>query len=230
MVNNFSKVKLFLQFDDPNTYYFLQIIKRRKDNPEMSNHSKIIKDIYIYSLEQFESMKDQIIELCHKNNARAYLRLNKRCTKKTGLQVLKRITELIIDENYKAIPNVYASVSGEFHADKDKKWIVDIDDTDECKDVIKIIYNLQLETGKEPLTECFPTKNGIHILTRPFNLQKFKITYPNIDVHKDNMVILYENTKNRNHKSTKITKYNNCNSYNITELNPENREKVLDIL
>lgn len=204
MVNNFSKAKLFLQFDDPNTYYFLQIIKRRKDNPEMDNHSKIIKDIYIYSLEQFESMEDKIINLCCKNNARAYLRLNKRCAKKTGFQVLKRITELIISEDYKAIPNVYASISGEFHADEDKKWIVDIDNTNEYDNIIKLVHDLQTETGREPLTECFPTKDGMHIVTRPFNLQQFKGVYSDVDVHKDNMIILYENTtKNRNHPENK---------------------------
>jgi hypothetical protein len=197
MVNNFNKSKLFLQFDNPNTYYFLQIIKRRKDNPEMDNRSKIIKDIYIHSREQFELIENQVINLCHENNARAYLRLNKRCSKKTGLQVLKRITELIISENYNAIPNVYASISGEFHSDEDKKWIVDIDNIDNRKDlddVIKTVYNLQFETGREPLTDMFPTKNGIHIVTRPFNLQKFKLLYSDIDIHKDNMIILYENT------------------------------------
>jgi len=197
MVNNFNNSKLFLQFDNPNTYYFLQIIKRRKDNPEMENHSKIIKDIYIHSLEQFERIEDQVISLCHENNARAYLRLNKRCSKKTGLQVLKRITELIISENYNAIPNVYASISGEFQSDEDKKWIVDIDDVDNRADlytILRIVHDLQLETGREPLTHMFPTKTGMHIVTRPFNLQKFKALHSDIDTHKDNMIILYENT------------------------------------
>jgi hypothetical protein len=36
-----------------------------------------------------------------------------------------------------------------------------------------------------------PTKSGIHIITRPFNLKNFKEKYPDVDVHKDNMVILY---------------------------------------
>jgi len=36
-----------------------------------------------------------------------------------------------------------------------------------------------------------PTKSGVHIITRPFNLKKFKEKYPNVDVHKDNPTILY---------------------------------------
>ena len=35
------------------------------------------------------------------------------------------------------------------------------------------------------------TKNGIHIITCSFNLQKFKQDYPEIEVHKDNPINLY---------------------------------------
>jgi hypothetical protein len=36
-----------------------------------------------------------------------------------------------------------------------------------------------------------PTKNGIHLITNPFNLNAFKFGFPNIDVHKNNPTILY---------------------------------------
>ena len=36
-----------------------------------------------------------------------------------------------------------------------------------------------------------PTKNGYHIITKPFNLKQFKDKYPDIDVHKNNPTILY---------------------------------------
>jgi len=57
------------------------------------------------------------------------------------------------------------------------------------------VENLQTETGKEPMLEVLPTKNGYHMITRPFNLSKFKLLINDLDVrldvHKDNPTILY---------------------------------------
>jgi hypothetical protein len=144
-------------------------------------------------------MEDEIIQTCVAHNARAYFRINKRSSKKTAMQMFKRVTDLIISENYKAVKNAFSSVSGEFHGDEDKKWIIDIDDVsidtfNHSKQQIEIrelLLELQTETGREPMMNYIPTKSGIHIITRPFNLKKFKEKYPEIDVHKDNPTILY---------------------------------------
>jgi hypothetical protein len=55
----------------------------------------------------------------------------------------------------------------------------------------ELILDLQRETGNEPMMEFIPTKGGVHIITRPFNLNKFKSQYPEIDVHRDNPTCLY---------------------------------------
>jgi hypothetical protein len=199
MKNNFDLVRKMLDFGSSDTYYFLQILKRRKDNPDLGKDMKVIGDYFIYSMDQFNRMEDEIIQVCVTHNARAYFRINKRSSKKTAMQMLKRVTDLIISENYKEVKNAFSSVSGEFHGDEDKKWIVDIDDVSidtfnhskEQIEIRELIYNLQLETGKEPMMKFIPTKSGIHIITRPFNLKNFKEKYPDVDVHKDNMVILY---------------------------------------
>jgi hypothetical protein len=161
----------------------------------------VIDDLFIYSLEQFNRMEQEIIKTCTVHNARAYFRVNKRSMKKSALMMLKRVTDLIISENYKGVKSAYSSVSGEFHSDDDKKWIVDIDNFDNSKmgeslqahAIYQNLESLQRETGREPMMEVIPTKSGIHIITRPFNLQKFKEMYPDTDVHKDNMSILFCN-------------------------------------
>ena len=199
MKNNFDLVRKMLDFDNSDTYYFLQILKRRKDNPDLGKDMKVIGDYFIYSMDQFNRMEDEIIQTCITHNARAYFRINKRSSKKTAMQMLKRVTEHIISENYKAIKNAFSSVSGEFHGDEDKKWIVDIDDVsidtfNHSKKQIEIrelLVDLQTETGREPMLNFIPTKNGVHIITRPFNLKRFKEKYPDLDVHKDNPTILY---------------------------------------
>jgi hypothetical protein len=57
--------------------------------------------------------------------------------------------------------------------------------------MMSLLTDLQNETKKEPRLDIIPTKNGVHIITRPFNLQKFKGFHPGMDVHKENPTLLY---------------------------------------
>ena len=198
-MNNFDLIRKMLSFPDGNAFYFLQILKRRKDNPDLGKDMIHIADYYIYSLEQFDGLRQRIIHQCDTENARAYFRLNRRDSKKVAMQVLKRTVDHIMSENYRAVKNAFASCAGEFNSDPDKTWIVDIDNisidtfnhSGEQKKIRQLVYDLQVDTGKEPIMNIIPTKGGVHIITRPFNLDKFKTQYPEIDVHRDNPTILY---------------------------------------
>lgn len=198
MVNNFEQIKPLLKFDSSDDFYFLQIFQRRKDNPELKEPMRVIGDYYIYSIEQFEKLEKHIIEMCTAKNARAYIRLNRRDAKKIGLQMLKRISEMLIQENYRSIKNAYPSVVGEFHSDKDKSWLIDIDykDFEGQENLLEQIHadieQLQKETKREPRMDKIPTKNGYHLITRPFNVHLFRKKWPQIvDIHKDNPTILF---------------------------------------
>jgi len=190
-VNNSAKIGTMITFEKDD-FYFLQILKRRKDNPEMEKDMVVIKNYYVESMDQYIKLIPRIILLCQYENARAYFRLNKRNYKKIGLQMIKRVADHISSGNNKAIKTAFDSICGEYHSDTDKKWIVDIDSIDNnINDVLFELTNLQLQTEKEPMMEIIPTKNGVHIITRPFNLKKFRETFSGIDVHKDNPTILY---------------------------------------
>lgn len=184
-------------FPNENSFYFLEIIKRRKENPDMLRHAHLVRDFYIYSLKEFDELEGKIKDLCEINNARAYFRLNLRDSKKIAHQFLKRLSELLITEDYKAIPKSYASVVGEFHSDPDKKWLIDLDNDDAPFGIDALVTDVVLTidkiTGGNPDTVIarIPTKNGVHLITRPFRLDIFKGELPNIEVHKDNPTILY---------------------------------------
>jgi len=198
-VNNFDSIRAMLEFPDENSFYFLQVLKRRKDNPDLGKDMKHIADYYIYSLEQFDELKPRIIAQCDVENARAYFRINRRDAKKVAMQVLKRTVDYIMSEDYRAVKNAFASCAGEFHSDPDKKWIVDVDwkdipegvDQDEyLNEIISKVQELVAETRRDDTVRTIPTKNGIHVICRPFNLQKFREFYQ-VDTHKDNPTILY---------------------------------------
>ncbi len=42
MINNIEIIKSLLKFESPDEFYFLQIIKRKKDNPEIGSNSLVI--------------------------------------------------------------------------------------------------------------------------------------------------------------------------------------------
>lgn len=200
MIDNFEKVRNLLKFPNPTSFYFLEIIKRRKENPEMTKHASIIKDFYIYSLDEFDKLEGKIKELCDRENARAYFRLNLRDSKKIAFLYLKRLSELLLTEDYKNLPKIYASVVGEFHQDSEKKWLLDLDKKgEEEEDELDFITDLGiLEASLKHYgvwIDCIKTKNGVHIITKPFRLDTFlnwiELANISVDVHKDNPTILY---------------------------------------
>lgn len=194
-VNNSVQVTKMMSFDE-NDFYFLQIIKRRKENPDMVRSENVIKNFYIDSLEDYIKLIPLVIRICDFENARAYMKINKRNYTKLALDMNKRVVEYIASGQTKSLKNAFDTVTGLYHCDKDKKWIVDIDwvdfeDKDEPQKVLSYVTELQIEGGREPMTEIIPTKNGVHFITRPFNLKKFKTVYPKTDVHRDNHTLIY---------------------------------------
>ena len=200
MVNNTEQIRSMLQFDSEDTFYFLQIFKRRKDNPNMAKDMIVIANYCVNSLEHFDKLMPDVVKQCQDNNARAYFRLNRRSYRKTSLKALKMIAGYIEDGNYQAVRNAFDSAAGSYHSEPDKTWIIDIDYVDLVGDhdqainaVIKLVQTLITETDRDDTVWTLNSKNGIHLICRPFNLQKFKSLYPKIDVHKDNPTILYAN-------------------------------------
>ena len=198
-MDNFKAIRDLLNFSDKDKFYLLQIFKRRKDNPEMKKDMTIIDSFYISSLEQYDEMEERIKKICIDNNARAYFRLNRRSFKQVALKTLSRIAKMIEDGNYEHVKRAYLSCAGEFHKEEDKTWIIDLDRngaSDEAYDayINSVIFETQQliqETGKDDSMSIIPTKNGLHLICRPFNASKFKRIFPEIDLHKDNPTVLY---------------------------------------
>jgi len=198
-INNFNIIRDFLSFNEDD-FYFVQIIKRRKDNPDMKRGEATIKNYYINSFDEYDKLIPVITNQCIYENARAYFRLNKRNYKDLSLKVMNRGLVYVAANQHKALRNVFDAVAGEHHSDPVRKWLVDVDkdefecldDYDErCRDVGELLTELQKLTKNEPMLELVYTKNGTHFITRPFNLKVFKEHYTEMDVHKDATTLLY---------------------------------------
>ncbi|WP_196300488.1 hypothetical protein, partial [Streptococcus pneumoniae] len=85
---------------------FLQIIRRRKENPTARVAQQTVKNFYLKNADELAERRDEIINWCNLHNARAYLRLNVRSKKKVALRTLALIAENISNDNFN-IKNCY---------------------------------------------------------------------------------------------------------------------------
>lgn len=191
MINNFDKIISIMSFDDPNDFYFVQLIKRKKDNPDMKGDSAVIKEWFVSSIDYLLSKKESMIEMANNYNARLTIRINRRNYKKLGLKMIADITQKLESENYKGLKSSFSSVAGKYASDPDKKWIVDIDSEDlEKLEEIKRVINRSMPDVEKIITEI-PSKSGIHLIVRPFDLREFKKLFKDIEIKKDNPTNLY---------------------------------------
>jgi hypothetical protein len=202
-IDNFDQIRGMLDFSIPGTFYFLQILKRRKENPDLGKDMVHIADYYIDSLAKYDDLKPMIIRQCDAENARAYFRLNRRDEKRVASEALKLMVEYVVSENYKPARSVYASCAGKYHSEKNKTWIVDLDWKDIPHGFTKDIYIDSVIFSIESITKSYKpdapqnivkiqTMNGMHLIVSPFRLDEFEKHFPGIDVHKDNPSILYQ--------------------------------------
>jgi hypothetical protein len=192
MINNFDLIKGLMNFSSDDEFYFVQILLRKKDNPETqgsNNNARLIKSYFISSVEKLEELKGEMILLADYYNARVCISLNKKSYYKSAFHMLKKVTDQILNKDYKSVRRAYNSVAGEFSTG-DKIWLLDVDDKEfDSTELLQMINELQPVGDKYLAT--IPTKNGYHLITKPFNIQEFVKKYPEIQIHKNNPTILY---------------------------------------
>lgn len=195
MIDNFEIIKPLLSFDNENEFYFLQIIQRKKDNKTQtvlgtSNNSRLIKAYYIYSIEQLDKYKNEIVSLCELFNARAGIGLNKRDARMISLEMMSLLAFNIKNNHFSQLGALYNTTCGQHFVSKDKCWILDIDNKDFNINLITdVIHDLNPIGNK--LLAIIPSKNGFHAITKPFDLRDFGVLYPEIEIHKNNPTNLY---------------------------------------
>jgi len=189
-MNNFGLIVPLLRFDSDDDFYFVQLHMRKKEHIELGSKSYVIKSYYITSIEHLEERMEEMIKICDMFDARAYINLNRRSFEKLTYQLLKKLSDKILNKDFATICRAYNSVCGEFSNEPNKKWVVDIDGDSGLSPIIDAINNCN-PTGYNKIFGIIPTKNGQHIISQPFNIEEFKKSYPNIDIQKNNPTLLY---------------------------------------
>ena len=189
-INNLEIIKPLLEWETPDDFYFVQILRRKKENPDNTSNNTVIRTYYVSSVEVLDKMFPEMALLAKFYNARVYINLNRRSYEKLAFQMLKKVTDCIINKGFKDVKNAYNSVCGAFHNEKNKKWIIDLDGVAEHEErhFIDVISELD---GK--IYACIPTVGGKHLITSPFNIQEFsnKCAGNLPDIQKNNPTLLF---------------------------------------
>jgi hypothetical protein len=192
MTDNFDKIASILKFDSEDDFYYLQILQRKKENKELGSNSRVIRNYYINSVDHLMKRKEEIVRLCEVFNARASIRLNRRSYSKVAFKAMQNLANTMSNREYKFVGKSYDRACGQCHNDPDKTWILDIDGRHDAYFTDDITHFIGL---REPIGDKFiaeiPSKNGVHLIVKPFNLTDFKEFYPDVEIHKDNPTNLY---------------------------------------
>ena len=191
MIDNIDLILPFINPESDDDYYFLQLIKRKKENPKLNTNSKIIKNYYIKSKDDLLKKYEEIKAICIATNSRASIRLNKRSFRISALKSMENIANSMISNNNK-VYNCFNRSAGIHHNDHNKKWILDFDSFIADKDIESYKYFINsIEPIGNKILAKIPSKNGFHLITKPFNSQIFKRDFPQIEIHKDNPTNLF---------------------------------------
>lgn len=194
-VDNFDIINRLLSYNSGDDFFYLEIIKRRKDNPDLPRSEKTIKKYYL-TQGDLSKYKTNIIEACKLNNARAYINLNRRNFKDVAYEMNYQIAFYLKNKQYNACKGLFDTCCGKINSDKNKKWVLDIDTKDrEMINKYAQIVN-DIRTSDESFAFEIPTINGVHIISSPFNHNLFAqeceiAKLRSIEIHKDNPTLLY---------------------------------------
>ncbi len=209
MINNIDIIKPLLNFEQSGDFYMLYVFKRKKDQPEgeRDNHQSVrtIKTYCIESIDHLERRFDEIIQLCEMFKARAYIHVQKQNHFDVSLNMMVSLAQRIQNGQHSQ-KGLFDSVVGQIKTNE-KRWIIDVDDMMEaspmmmsyieyeCKPITEVKFDevgIPIGHVAGPKIEAIiPTKSGHHLITKKFDVMKFKEKYPDLDIQKKNPTLLY---------------------------------------
>lgn len=195
-VNNFEIIRKLLHFELDGDVYFAEVIARGKDKGKSGEH--LIRDFHIHSLDQFDKLMPEIIDLCDHFSARCYLRLNQRNMDELNSYLKIKLEEQEIlrkralrkfmkngcDKNrIGKLPKVasasklFASVMGMYNSElkETRKWTidVDVDGSGRTLEAISADYEKAVLACGGKVYAKIPSRTGMHLIISPINKERY---------------------------------------------------------
>lgn len=213
MTDNFERYREFIRLmgglPDTNEkgnldrYYVVELMRRGKDNPDLPAANYHFRNYYIYSWRDLDRYEQEIKTVCQMLNLRAYCSVNYKRMSQVALDTLAESARRIAAHDYKRFYSIFESCSGKYADRSNALWIIDLDGdiTDEQAGGLREYVDTMTSGYRQNVVYVMPTRQGKHLITRPFNLQQFTQgvlqSQPWLaevpTVKKNHLTLLYEN-------------------------------------
>ena len=200
IINNLELIAPLLPKNNPEVFCHMQIVCRAKDHKDEKVKEGAIKTYFIRDEEHLRRIMPEVILLCEHYRARAYINVSPKSFGKLQKLMLVKLASLVCEGNIQNPRKTLNSAAGVLTS-KNPTWIIDVDNMpvkdsilNWLDDYFKLDSTLPFCNTREELNlrGIIPTKQGCHLLVRPFNLKEFSSNFPNVDVHKNSMgTLLY---------------------------------------
>lgn len=187
MVDNIETLRKTLEFDDPEEFYYITIMQRKKDGHDVigsHDSARRIRTFYIFSLEEYDKAVPFIREICDKLNARAYIEMNRKNIFKCQLECINRLAQCIQNRTKKSRAIMDSVVAG--FPSRDKLWMIDVDNTNDIHDIID-----HINRHNGTVYAVNPSVNGFHIITSRFDPRDFN--FADAEIKRNAFTLLYYN-------------------------------------
>lgn len=184
LIDNFDKVAKLLTFNSSDDFYFVQIIKRFKDNPHDDKRKGNYNDGAWYlnswrirSVDELMQLKPEIIKIAEANNARAYITINSRSEQATNQQIIKvRAMSNRNSKEYKHAEDIVPAQAKPSSRHTAKNWVgqrlrffIDIDPPQEMPkflipQLISGVKDIIKHLNMEIIEEYSTPSGGYHIV------------------------------------------------------------------
>ncbi len=200
-INNFQLIKSILTFETPQDCYLIQILQRNKDG---NSKTKLRKYYLVKSMDQYNNIQKDIINLCNLYNARAYIIPAKKRLERINKVYTQTVMNTFINHSESLNGSEYIKACNDSFTNYKSVYIIDIDtkDTDilnTCMGYLEFSNSYTNDNVPVEILAVIPTLQGNHILCAPFNTHKYvqDLLMKNIriDIHKNNPTLLYFNPK-----------------------------------
>lgn len=207
MTDNFKLYKEYITsefeqsvLEEGDSYFVIELIRRGKDHPDKPAANYHFKNYYIRRPEDLDKYAEEIVGVCNLLGLRAYASINYKSFRQVTLNTITELAHRVSYNDYNKSYAVFESCSGKYCNPKNKRWIIDIDDCDSdnknVQSIKSIIHNCEPIGNK--IIKCFPTKSGIHLITKPFDRMQFQDTLRYLpleqpEIKKNHLTLLYEN-------------------------------------
>lgn len=215
MTDNFNIIESCL-LDLPKTtpkgnaadrYYAIELMRRGKDNPDMPAANYHFKNYYVFSLEHFRKIEQEVKTLCDVLRLRAYISVNYKSIEQVTKDCAVEYSRRVAVDDYKKTFSIFESCSGKYAAHGDNRFVIDIDDVRSTNPLSEemalapyrdIIEQCRNDKFEKKTIAIIPTRTGYHFVTHAFDRMQFNklineagLAVPDIKVN--HLTLLYEN-------------------------------------